>query len=134
MMVARLDKLKRIAAVQAKLHRIEEFRLAEIQRRSAELAREEETLVATFNDDDTFAGVFVAAMARQLRRIAQESTRVETSKATQAGVVRDAALRLKRTERHADRMAQSVRRDDERRLLRELIEALGTPRDDASPV
>lgn len=133
-MAARLDKLKRIAAVQAKLHRIEEFRLAEMQRRSAELAREEETLVATFNDDDTFAGVFVAAMARQLRRIAQESTRVETSKATQAGVVRDAALRLKRTERHADRMAQSVRRDDERRLLRELIEALGTPRDDASPV
>lgn len=133
-MAARLDKLKRIAAVQAKLHRIEEFRLAEMQRRSAELAREEETLVATFNDDDTFAGVFVAAMARQLRRIAQESSRVETSKATQADVVRDAALRLKRTERHADRMAQSVRRDDERRLLRELIEALGTPRDDASPV
>lgn len=133
-MADRLAKLRRIAAVQHKLHRIEEFRLAELQRRSAELRADEAALVGTFNDDDTFAGLFVDAMASQLKRIAQEAGRVAVSQARQGDVVRDAALRLKRTERQADRMSREERRAEERQLLRDLIDALGASRDDASPM
>ena len=133
-MASRLAKLRRIAAVQEKLHRIEEFRLAELERRAAALRDDETALVETFNGDDTFAGLFVDAMASQLKRIAQESTRVAASQARQGDVVKDAALRLKRTERHAARLSGDERRDEERRLLRELIDALGAAQSDASPM
>jgi len=133
-MAARLAKLRRIVAVQEKLHRMEEFRLAALERRAVELREDEASVVASLNDSETFAGLFVDAMANQLRRIARESTQVSASQVEQGERVREAALRLKRTERFTDKTARAERQAHEKRVFQELLDALRVPRDDASPV
>jgi hypothetical protein len=129
-MTQRVRKLRRIVAVQEKLHRLEEFRLAELRRQSDDLRRDEESLVAALNDDETFAGLFVDAMASQLKRLARESVRVAAAEARQSARVQDAALRLKRTERFTRRAGTEERRTDEKQAFRELLDGLpGAPRD-----
>jgi rubrerythrin len=133
-MASRLAKLRRIVAVQEKLHRMEEFRLAALERRAVELREDEASVVASLNDSETFAGLFVDAMANQLRRIARETTRVSASQAEQGVRVREAALRLKRTERFTDKTARAERHAEEKRVFQELLDALRGGTGDASPV
>jgi hypothetical protein len=133
-MASRLAKLKRIVAVQDKLHQLEEFRLATLERRSAELREDEASLLAAFNGNEAFAGLFVDAMASQLRRIAGEAIRVEASQAEQGDRVREAALRLKRTERFTDKTEREERQAQEKQVFQELLDALRGGIGDASPV
>ena len=133
-MAARLAKLKRIVAVQDKLHQLEEFRLAALARRSAELREDETSLLAALNDSDTFAGLFVDAMASQLKRIAGEAIRVDASQLEQGERVRAAALRLKRTERFAAKTEREERAAYEKQVFQELLDALRGGTGDASPV
>lgn len=133
-MTERGRKLRRIVAVQQKLHRLEEYRLADLRRRSDELRRDEESLVAALNDDQAFAGLFVDAMASHLGRLGREAVRVADAEEKQSARVRDAALRLKRTERFTRRAATDERREDEKHALKELLERLPVGRGDASLV
>jgi flagellar protein FlgJ len=89
--------------------------------------------VASLNDSETFAGLFVDAMANQLRRIARESTQVSASQVEQGERVREAALRLKRTERFTDKTARAERQAHEKRVFQELLDALRVPRGRRKP-
>ena len=85
-------------------------------------------------DSDTFAGLFVDAMASQLKRIAGEAIRVDASQLEQGERVRAAALRLKRTERFAAKTEREERAAYEKQVFQELLDALRGGTGDASPV
>ena len=48
------------------MHRLAEWKLAELDREKAELAAGQEQLVGALNDDSALQGLFVEAMARRL--------------------------------------------------------------------
>lgn len=132
-MTSRLAKLRRIVSVQEKLHRLATYRLAELERQSAALRQDQESLVVALNDHEAFAGLFVDAMASQLKRLAREAERVDRAQAVETERVREAALKLKRTERYTGNVGKEHRRSAEKRGFQELLDLVARNRN-ASPV
>jgi hypothetical protein len=129
----RLKKIERIVKVQEKLHQAAEWKLAGLNREQAELAASRRSLVEALNEDDAFHGLFVDAMARRLHLLAREADRVREAQTAQTAVVREEALRLKRTERLSDKVGREERRSAERREFQALLDGLAK-RGDASSV
>jgi hypothetical protein len=129
----RLKKMERLVKVQEKLHQAAEWKLAELAREQAELTASRRSLVEALNEDDAFHGLFVDAMARRLRLLSRESDRVREAETRQSAVVREEAMRLKRSERLSDKLGREQRRALEKRDFQELLEALAR-KGDASPV
>lgn len=127
----RLRKIERIRQVQAKLHRLEETRLAHIDREKAAIRQDEESLIAALNEHDALQGIFIDAMARRLNVLARRAEETGRARIAQNRVLTEAGLRLKRTERLAG--AAGGRRDDEERkkAFESLLQLLSTA-DDAS--
>jgi len=128
----RLDKVLRIKRLQGELHKLAEWRLAQLARRERGLAEQQEALVASLNGEDQLHGLFVASMARRLKSLAGETERVRAMIETQSGRVLDEAKRLKRADLMADRVETDERREAEKRDLLHLIDALAGRRRDAS--
>lgn len=128
----RLDKVRRIKRLQGDLHKLAEWRLAQLAQRERGLAEQQEALVASLNDEDQLHGLFVAAMARRLKTLAGETERVRAMIEAQSGRVLDEAKRLKRADLMAGRVDSDDRREAEKRELLHLIEALAGRRRDAS--
>jgi hypothetical protein len=129
----RLKKIERLVKVQEKLHQAAEWKLAGLNREQAELTASRVSLVEALNHDDAFHGLFVDAMARRLHLLAREADRVREAQTAQTAVVREEALRLKRTERLSDKLGREERRSAERREFQTLLEGLAR-KGDASPV
>ena len=128
----RMRKVKRLVTVQADLHRLAEWKLAGLVREGQELKAAQEDLLAALNEHETFHGLFVASMAGRLRRLAGDADRVESAQGLQSRRVVEEAMRLKRTERVAGDLGRKLRRDDEKRAFRELLDGL-TDRDASLP-
>jgi hypothetical protein len=128
----RLDKLRRIKRLQGDLHRLAEWRLAQLAQRERGLAEQQQALITTLNDEDHLHGMFVASMARRLKSLAGETERVRAMLEAQSGRVLDEAKRLKRAELMAGRVESDDRREAEKRDLLHLIEALVARHRDAS--
>lgn len=133
-MADRLAKVQRIQSVQATMHRLAEWRLAELQRHERELAERQQEMIHALNGDQRLHGLFVSAMARRLKALAGEEERTRAAREAQADRVLDEAKRLKRTERLVDRVEIEHRREAEKHELQRLIEGLGArPRDASLP-
>jgi hypothetical protein len=128
----RLDKVRRIKRLQGELHKLAEWRLAQLAQRERGLAEQQEALVASLNDEDQLHGLFVGSMARRLKSLAGEAERVRAMREVQSGRVLDEAKRLKRADLMAGRIESDERREAEKRDLLRLIEALAGRRRDAS--
>lgn len=128
----RLDKVRRIKRLQGDLHKLAEWRLAQLAQRERGLAQQQEALVASLNEDDQLHGLFVASMARRLKTLAGETERVRAMLEAQSGRVLDEAKRLKRADLMAGRVETDERREAEKRDLLHLIDALAGRRRDAS--
>jgi hypothetical protein len=128
----RLDKARRIERLQADLHRLAEWRHAQLVSRRGDLAVQQETLLATLNEDVSLHGLFVASMARRLKALAGETERLQAQIDAQADRVLDQAKRLKRAEKLAARVEDEHRRAAEKHDLISLIEAATARRRDAS--
>jgi hypothetical protein len=119
-MDSRLKKIERIKHVQERLHQLAEWKLAELDRKKAELAADERSMIAALNDMDKLQGLFIDATAQRLAKLAREADRVNRARAAQDAVLTEAGLRLKRTER----MSSTVRREEEERLKKHGFETL----------
>jgi len=129
MAAGRLKKVRRIVEVQAELHRLAEWRLAHLGRQEDELREQQEELVRSLNADSALHGLFVANMARSLRRLAAETERVAGAREAQRRRVHDEAMRLKRTERVEKRLVRSEREAEEKRDLQAFLEGLANKSD-----
>jgi hypothetical protein len=122
-MQARLKSLRRILAVQKDLQRLAEWKLATLQRREADLQKDQERLVTYLDEDHSFTPTYAKTIADRLRTLGAERQRAAVEKQIQAERVLDQTRRLGQTERRVDTAAALLRRIEERQDLAEVIEA-----------
>ena len=128
---ARERKIKRILALQRQLHRLSQWRLGELQRQEDAIQGKQRDLIGALNDDGRLQGLFVAAMAKRLSSLADEETRLAGLKKVQKEDVWAHARRVRQSERLADLLAVTRRRDTEKKE-RDDISERAAARPDAS--
>ncbi|MGQ7792553.1 hypothetical protein ACUN0C_09110 [Faunimonas sp. B44] len=121
-MADRLESLERIVGLQRQLHRMAEWRLAELERRRAENDEAQRVLVEALGGDAALHGLFVAPMASRLRSLAVEGERIGRDVDRCRAELLDVSRRLKQAERVAAALAVESLRKSEAEQLREVIE------------
>jgi hypothetical protein len=127
----RLRKIERLLSIQGKIHRLQEWRLAALDRQRTDLAEDKAKLVAALNNDGSLQGLFVDAMARRLALLAREGDRLARARDAQHRRLMEEGLRLKRFERATGRAHSLSRELGRRRGFQAILDALATA-DDAS--
>jgi hypothetical protein len=121
-MKARDRKIRRIADVQARLHRIAEWQLLECQARENELNDRQRRIIEAFNDEGHLPELAAETASRNLRVTSVEQGTVAKKKGRLAAHALGEARKLK----HALRMVQVATsrafRDDEKRTLEAEVE------------
>src|ERR1700741_2685954 len=93
------DKARRILAAEQQLHRIEQWKLAELARRLAERDAMQVELIGALNETNALHGLFIETTARRLSSIAEEAERVGREKEMQSLNLKEHATRVKMCER-----------------------------------
>lgn len=119
----------RILSVQRQLRRIEEAKLGELQRRVNAIREEQESLVKAMNDDGALQSLFLDAMARRLKSLAEQLRQAEALLDAQSLIVREEATKEKAAERLAQTRAIEERTQQAQKQLDEVLEQLAHPRD-----
>lgn len=115
-------KIRRIAAVQARLHRIAEWQLMECQAREHELEERQRRIIEGFNDEARLAELAVQTASRSLKAASVEQGVVTKTKERLAAHARDEGRKLKQVLRMVHAAAGRAFREDEKRILEDEIE------------
>jgi hypothetical protein len=118
----RAQMAKRVLSVQKQLHRIEELKFAQLQKRLANLEREQLELSQALSEDEALHGLFIDMTVRRLMALKQESARLAPEYQAQARKLVEHTGRVKMAERLADELALDVRRAGERAELEKILE------------
>jgi hypothetical protein len=118
----RVDKVRRILAAEAQLYRIEQLKMAALERRAAELEATQVELIAALNDSDALHGLFIDTTARRLSSISEEAERVRRDKASQGLILKEHATRVKVSERLFREHAKEFEREREGKELLDVVE------------
>jgi hypothetical protein len=125
-------KIHRILDVQQQLHRIEEWRLADLDRTLRELATSERDLIRALNEDEALQGLFIDATARRLASIAEQAARVGKEKTAQEQRLLEHAARKVCAERLVQAVDREVAQAAYKRNLLDAIERFIAPAAQAS--
>jgi hypothetical protein len=109
-------------AAQQQLHRIEQWKMADLQRRLGDLEVSQLELISALNDTNALHGLFIDTMARRLSSLAEEAERVAREKNAQSLKLTDHAARVRIAERLAEAIALDMQREDERKELLDIVE------------
>lgn len=123
-MQRRVKKIERILALQAKVHRLHEWRLAELDHRKAEIAESRDTLFDALNRDHPLHSLFVDAMARRLNALARENDKLSVARDLQSRRLLDEGLRMKRIERMSGRIRREHLEQLRKRGFGDLLDGL----------
>lgn len=115
-------KIRRIAAVQARLHRIAEWQLMECQAREHELEERQRRIIEGFNDEARLAELAVQTASRSLKAASVEQGVVTKTKERLAAHARDEGRKLKQVLRMVHAAAGRAFREDEKRIMEDEIE------------
>jgi hypothetical protein len=115
-------KVRRIAAVQARLHRIAEWQLMECQARETELDERQRRILEGFNSEAQLPELLAQTANRNLRAASVEQGVVAKTKERLVAHARDEARKLKQVLRKVHKAAGRVFRDEEKRVLEDEIE------------
>jgi hypothetical protein len=118
----RVDKVRRILAAEAQLYRIEQLKMAALERRTAELETTQVELIAALNDSDALHGLFIDTTARRLSSISEEAERVRRDKTAQGLILKEHATRVKMSERLFREHAKEFEREREGKELLDVVE------------
>lgn len=124
-MSGRLKNLERIEQAQSSRHRMLEARLFELQRREAELERQQLELMSAVNEYIGGYGQFVELLALKSRRLEEELALIRQNKVRVAARLQEETRRLKLVGRLRERVEVVVRRQEEAKDLDRLIDLLG---------
>lgn len=120
----RVERVGRILALQRQLHRIEEWRLADVQRRIAALEVAQQELINALNEDDALHGLFIDTLARHLRALSEEAGQLMVEKELQSHRLIEHTSRLKAVERLFAQVDEALTRANDRKALDQLIDSL----------
>ena len=118
----RAAKAQRILAAQQQLHRIEQWKLAELQRELAELTSAQLEIISALNDNNALHGLFIDATARRLGTLAEEAERVSRKTTDQSLRTTEHAVRVRASERLEQAVAQELQRGLEGKELLDIID------------
>ena len=121
-MEKRAQRARRLFKVLTKLHRIEEQKKLELQRRYDELEQSQYEVINALNAEDALHGMFIDTTARLLRSLSTEAQRVAEARDAQSMRLRERAVRVKTAERlkkTLEKNADQIRKESE---LRDIIE------------
>jgi hypothetical protein len=120
----RLAKVRRILRVQEQLARVEEWKLAALERRGAEVEAAERELIGALNADHELHGLFLDVMARRLCSLSEEAGRICAERDAQASRVRAQSAKLRMAERMLQTATAELRGEEAKRDLLDLIDDL----------
>lgn len=120
--------MKRIMRVREQLKRIEETKLARLNREEAELEDKRRSIIHSLNDNPSLHGLFVEDMAKRLKRITQESHTIRQRKQAQSRQVMEQTRHFRQAENLVETLEKDKNRMDEKRLLDSMIERLSIAR------
>lgn len=117
-----VEKTRRILAAEQQLHRIEQWKLAEVERRLADLEAMQIELIGALNDTNALHGLFIDNTARRLGSITVEAERIGRERDEQALKLKAHATRVKVCERLALEHGQDFEREKEGKELLDIVE------------
>ncbi len=118
----RAAKARRILAAQQQLHRIEQWKLAELQRELADLTSAQMEIISALNDSNALHGLFIDTTARRLGTLAEEAERVTRKKNDQSLRTTEHAVRVRASERLEQAVTHELERELEGKELLDIIE------------
>jgi hypothetical protein len=110
-MTSRLDRTRRLLAVQRKRDHLSEWRLVELLSQSAVLDERHRSLVRFLQEESAFSGMFSLSMMRRLQRLAELRTKAAIDQEAQ----RNLHLDDRRCLRQVERIVQSLESDEIRK-------------------
>jgi hypothetical protein len=129
----RAEKTRRVASVQAQIKRLEEWKLAELERRLAKSEEAQRETIAALNQDHPLHGLFIDVIARRLRTLTEEASRTRDIRDVQGRRLLACAGRSKSADRLAAAADRAEQRDIAKKELLELVETLAARRDASLP-
>ena len=121
-MRSRDRKIRRIAAVQAKLHRIAQWQLMECEAKEHELHERRRRIIEGFNDENRLPELAAQTASRSLRAAGVEQGAIARVKERLAAHALAEARKLKQVLRIARTAAGRAFRDQEKRILEDVTE------------
>jgi hypothetical protein len=121
-MSAQARKVHRILAVQQQLYRIEEWKLADLERTLERLEVSQREVIGALNEDDALQGLFLDAMARRLRSLGEEASRVGQQRDEQSARLLEHGARKVCAERLAETLDRQLARAADKTQLLDVIE------------
>ena len=115
-------KIHRILGVQQQLYRIEEWKLADLERTLEQVGASERGLIRALNEDDALQGLFIDTLARRLRALAEEASKLGREKDAQSARLLEHAARKICAERLAETVDRQVTRAIDKKELLDTIE------------
>lgn len=123
----RVKSAERILAVQRQLQRLEERKLAEIQQQELAVNADRQDILQSLNDKEVLHGLFVFAMAKRLRKLDEETARLELEKSVVSRRLLEQGRRRKRAETLYESVSDAWRREEDRRELLSVIDQTASP-------
>jgi hypothetical protein len=124
-MTGRLDRARRLLAVQRQLHDLSKLRLAVHLSHSVSLDERYRNLMRFLQNESAFSGLFSATVLRRLHTL--EEMRAQAN--IKEDELRTSHIQDRRCLRHAERLADTLQSDEDRTAAaRELEDAAGSRR------
>jgi hypothetical protein len=121
-MKSRDRKIRRIAAVQAKMHRLAQWELTECHAKEHELQERQRRIIEGFNDGNGVPPLAAHTAGQNLRIASVEQGVLAKAKERLASHAMTEARKLKQVLRMAGTAARRAFRDQEQRVLEEITE------------
>jgi hypothetical protein len=115
----------RIVTVMKKLHRMEELRKTELQRKLDELRRSEEDILNALDREDAIHGLFMDNSTRFLRSLANEADRVSQAQQQQSKKLLERAGKVKQAEKLHETLSKQRLRVENDKQLSDVVERYG---------
>ncbi|MEJ2124133.1 MAG: hypothetical protein P8Y67_10465 [Alphaproteobacteria bacterium] len=132
-MKKRAKKVEHMLDVLKHIHRIEELKKVELQRKLAELEQSQHEVIHALNTDDALHGLFVDTTAKFLSSLAKEAQHVAEAKDIQSQRILENASKLKHAERLSEHLERENRRIETETQLHETIERVARPGNTSPP-
>ena len=122
-MKSRDRKIRRIVAVQAKMHRLAEWELMECRVKEHDVQERQRRIIEGFNDGNGVPPLAAQTAGQNLRTASVEQGALAKAKERLASHAMTEARKLKQALRMAATAARDVFREQERRVLEDVTEA-----------
>jgi hypothetical protein len=123
-MADRLKSVRRVLAVQTQLHKLAQWKLADLASKDDDLRQKQESLVRFTDEDGSYGAIFSNALMRRLRMIGEERARCQNQHKLQEEKTAEERQKLGRMQSRAEELEDLQKVEAERKELAESLERL----------